>query len=701
MGIKNYRHWLFESILYAEDELITVLNNIKDNPICDAILHMINTDVKLNFNRLKLTDKNDLIDFLPDSKVTNEPNWATKGNTIKVGRLIKDMLKRNGHSFTDKQIEEFVTKFKAAYDEVKNDDNGLIRIVSGEDIKTWYSEKKYFYSEGGTLNKSCMRHGSCQRFFGIYTDNPDVCSMVIMLNEDGALVARALLWKVSTSTKNYEWYLDRIYYNKEEQQQILFNWVTKKYKNLGSYENTPGHMSVELKNYSFDLYPYMDTFTSLGGDTLDNYEGGDISLTTTDGHPEGGDVYCDHEGEYYPEDSVSQLEDGSFCHEDNARYSNYLGRTYWHEDVIFVETENDYFPEDRCVWSKHMDQYLFENNAAKVYLDLDEDEYDYFMNDDLNDTYVEDSYSGDYFVIDIMINTGDGEWIKPDNALTCYKSIDSSEYYLPVDGLIYDNKLDTSDSEVFSKDQYNDSLYSNKIYVKEIDFLNRRQNELKDNTDFDEDDFHDKMNSYKEWHNLKMIMKRNVSGYWVTQKLYEYGGVKKLVAKKIEVFNDALNRLFTPEVFTVCMQKAFIEFNDNGRCSWPIALNVITKVGIEVLKEYQKPTHETIDELTNVIKREALSLIRYGLTINKSSHSSIMIDMLKKMRSDEDSEISAAVLVKLFIKEMCNVFSDDDGNTQYPPTFMEWGNPEWVEMLKISEGLTGTIIHFVSSQLES
>jgi hypothetical protein len=70
-------------------------------------------------------------------------------------------------------------------------------LVSGSDISKWYSCDNYKDMEG-QLGSSCMARK--RNIFSIYENNPDVCQMLI-LTEDDKLIGRAIVWKVKSIEK--------------------------------------------------------------------------------------------------------------------------------------------------------------------------------------------------------------------------------------------------------------------------------------------------------------------------------------------------------------------------------------------------------------------------------------------------------------------------------------------------------------------
>lgn len=185
MRLKGYYEFLLESILLTSDGLADIIKSI-DDPIAQKFHGLINKDVKTKFNIVNLTDTNDKLSFIPDSQATTkiksgiDPSdlFNDKVNQTTIGRVVRGILTDNSIPYTDREIEKFVNKFKAAYDssKIKNSKVEQIRIVKGEDIRYWYLSDRYCEetsSGKGSLGKSCMRYQSCQQFLDIYVNNPD------------------------------------------------------------------------------------------------------------------------------------------------------------------------------------------------------------------------------------------------------------------------------------------------------------------------------------------------------------------------------------------------------------------------------------------------------------------------------------------------------------------------------------------------
>lgn len=199
--------------------------------------------------------------------------WNTNRVEIKIGKLIKKL----NDKLTDKQIENFVNKYKALY---RSSKNPILDLVSGEEISYWYNHDNYSLTPEdktkpgvGTLGKSCMRYGS--NFFDLYSKNPEVCQLLVLQSTDKKLIGRALVWTLDDGRI----YMDRIYTHFDSDVYIF-----RKYAQdsgwLTHFEYSNGfkkieHHNIKLKNINFDKYPFLDSFPFLN--TID----GTISSTYT------------------------------------------------------------------------------------------------------------------------------------------------------------------------------------------------------------------------------------------------------------------------------------------------------------------------------------------------------------------------------------------------------------------------------------
>ena len=140
--------------------------------------------------------------------------WTTNRNPLKIGRLINSLLPLTGQSFSDSEKEKFVSEWKSVLG-VMNDAFSKFDIVEGGKLVHFYHVDNYEDAKG-TLGNSCMSEAS-EDMLAIYSDNPQVCKLVIKYSDNGSIVdgkyksskivARALLW----TTTNGEKFLDRVY----------------------------------------------------------------------------------------------------------------------------------------------------------------------------------------------------------------------------------------------------------------------------------------------------------------------------------------------------------------------------------------------------------------------------------------------------------------------------------------------------------
>jgi len=193
--------------------------------------------------------------------------WNTGRVEMKIGKFIKKLA--DNEKLTDKQIEIFVNKYKALY---RSRTNPILQLVSGQDIKHWYSQERYAHTpedknrEGlGSLGKSCMRYGA--DYFSIYYENPAVCQLLILqAKEDkGSIIGRALVWKLNDGRT----YMDRIYSHFDSDIYIFRKyaqergWLTHHEAHKSSDGRLEESYTVSLTNANFTSYPYMDSMCFL------------------------------------------------------------------------------------------------------------------------------------------------------------------------------------------------------------------------------------------------------------------------------------------------------------------------------------------------------------------------------------------------------------------------------------------------------
>jgi hypothetical protein len=215
-----------------------------------------------------------LADF-DDSRI-----WKTSRNPIRIGRLVRPLLRSANITVTDREVEEFTNMWKATYD-FAADVLKQFDIVKGNSIAYWYdnNDEDKYVDGGGSLNNSCMS-GVDSDYFDIYTRNKQV-SLVILYDDDGQvqdgkytstkIKGRAILWEAFIDGQK-GMFMDRIYTTYDSDVDLFKQFAQKngwfykdsqtmtprEYISDGSSRSTP-EIIVKVDNAEFDYYPYMDT----------------------------------------------------------------------------------------------------------------------------------------------------------------------------------------------------------------------------------------------------------------------------------------------------------------------------------------------------------------------------------------------------------------------------------------------------------
>lgn len=319
---------LSESIVYYSPELREALNRLKSkNPIAQDLADLEGQDIEsdltfldfgtegyLTFQQMpkamKLikaewpdaSDANIDVKFdrrSSDILYNNDKNnyrftgvWKGNRNQVKIGKVINKSLPGK---YTESEIENFVNSLKVAQTY-----RGELKLVQGEEINHWYKSENY-ESLNGSLGSSCMKDSNDLK---IYVRNPDVCKMLILVR-DGKLAARALVWKLYSSTipGRPEWFMDRVYVCKDADYQLLREEAAKRGWALRTRTSSSGYTEATYKGQEYDdiemevkvrpgdykTYPYLDTFKRYVPRTGmlyndERYSGADgIILTSTQG----------------------------------------------------------------------------------------------------------------------------------------------------------------------------------------------------------------------------------------------------------------------------------------------------------------------------------------------------------------------------------------------------------------------------------
>lgn len=316
-------------------------------------------------------------------KVSEEEYWSFKGRVqAKPAAAIKKFLK----NVSEKDLDIFTSLYKAATAQR----DFILQVVSGTELKKWYSGRSYQQSSG-TLYNSCMKHDHCQDFFEIYMQNPEVCQMLIMLDNSGYLMGRALIWNAVDMDKNTEIkVMDRIYCVDDSKNVSYFKewaddngYIYKKeqnWKNSLQFE-TNGvsffkKISVKIKKLSFTRYPYVDTFKFWDekNSTLSNFQPEDNGYIRT---------LIGNDGRVFGYDTLG-LDDftNMYDHRDRLITLTYefngkkRPRTS-PENVVYSECMDINIFKDHATYSEDMNDWMFKpdfdqfNNKEKIQKRMD------------------------------------------------------------------------------------------------------------------------------------------------------------------------------------------------------------------------------------------------------------------------------------------------------------------------------------------
>ena len=510
-----------ESFLYYSPNVRKALGRIKGNDIAIELLGSEGTDVKPDMTFIDL-GKEGYLSFITmrnakpliNAKYPNT-EWAEKidtqvmpdvqlysnelhdidtagndgsgvfnksRNEVGLGRFVNKLFPGK---YNSKQIEEFINSFKASLEKAGE----YFDLVEGDDIEFWYNSENY-KEKSGTLGNSCMAQK--RNLFGIYTQNQDVCRMLI-LKEDDKILGRALVWKLnSLNIKKDEdpgFFMDRQYTIKESDVQKFRNyaieqgWAYKSYNNHHSFgtiningEDRNVLMTVKVKDKDYNRYPYMDTFRRYdvsngilyNDDDQDRENEGQYILEDTGGG------YAEIEGGVYSEWYDRRLD------EDDAVWSDplddylirdravevrrgYSRRRGWYpedyDDIFYDEDHDEYFHIDDGVYSEIENRTLYDETAVKVVTEI-------FGDGDVPSSDDQYMYEGDRDITEI-----DTDWFWFDKISD--KFSDWRDYrYISQKLLVVDYKGDYI-PKAFATEVYNIEPRDNAVDITGVEYLTK------------------------------------------------------------------------------------------------------------------------------------------------------------------------------------------------------------------------------------
>jgi hypothetical protein len=286
--------------------------------------------------------------------------WSSSRRfAVKPGGFISKLFK----DIPAKEVEKFSNLYRAQSNKAKF----TFKVVDGDDIKTYYHINSYA-QERGTLGASCMKYDNCQDYLGIYTENTDKVKLLVMLNEDGGLMGRALLWDFDTVK-----IMDRIYTIADEEFLFQFKkWATDNgylYKSEQNWYNTlffenlstekkELKLDIKLNNFQFRRYPYVDTFKFFDEEKglFLNYMPSDNDFRTL----------CASDGGKYGSDYLAFDDiDRVLRHRGDVVYVRYLDIRTSHSNVNYSEIHDQYILCRDARYDEEIGEYLFNEENDK------------------------------------------------------------------------------------------------------------------------------------------------------------------------------------------------------------------------------------------------------------------------------------------------------------------------------------------------
>jgi hypothetical protein len=363
-------------------------------------------DVKDDITFIDMTDSHDKVSFIQLNRVkrmydnqkkeidnsTTFEEWIEKVSTsedsepwkkqrteIFIGRFVNRLSQKANISIESIHIENFVNTYKSRFDSIKIGEENF-EEVTGEEIKKWYLRDNYDLVKG-ELGNSCMRYPICQTYFKIYTENPEVCKLLILKNDEGdKIVGRALVWKLTTG----ETYMDRIYtiYNSDENLFIEYgerrDWLLEVNLSIQKINK----LKVQLKEWEFNEYPYLDTFlileigTGLLRADEDLWPGNGMwKLNDVNGEylPDRV-VWSEYHSDYILDDDAVFTISGEWVRRDCSTFLEY--RDGWSDpDAVIVTSEyedQDYLLDD-AIRSDIMDDYILDKHSISFQINSEGD----------------------------------------------------------------------------------------------------------------------------------------------------------------------------------------------------------------------------------------------------------------------------------------------------------------------------------------
>jgi hypothetical protein len=351
------------SNLHISEDLREILKKISNESKLAKLLltkrHKVENLVEnhVNFIGLSKSDKSKISYLTIDRIEKMDPSeyWSSSRRyQIKPGGLISKIFK----NISNQDIEIFSNSFKS----ISIEGDMKFEIVEGDNIRKFY-DGDYYSSNYGSLGNSCMKYDKCQKYLDIYVKNTGTIKMLVMLNNDGYLMGRSLLWH-NGDTK----VMDRIYTENDEMLSGFFKrWADKNgymYKKNQNWNTSMMFINKgkeELHQLSFKIegdynyYPYFDTFKfyNTSSNLLYNYNPGQSDVV----------ILCSPDGDCLPSDYLLEDDiDRNYYYSGDMINLQYCDITVNRNKCVYSDVNDCYILKEDSIFEENLRDYIFNQN---------------------------------------------------------------------------------------------------------------------------------------------------------------------------------------------------------------------------------------------------------------------------------------------------------------------------------------------------
>lgn len=383
-----------------------ILKDLRSDQVAEVLINC-NSILMDTITLIDITDKDDVVSYIQSNRLQkfkdesvdykntnlnqyiwhmghdkNSDPWKKQRTISKIGRFVKRIFDKANIKISSKEIETFVNKYKSIHQSIHQGEDNF-ELVSGEDIRKYYNQNMY-EKMSGQLGSSCMRYSKCGDYLDIYVKNPDVVKLLILRGEDKSkIMGRALIWNPvkldDPQDDKSDIYMDRPYTANDSNIESFYMYAEK--RNWLTFKDYTD-MEVQLGNYKYETYPYMDTFKCYSTDlnilysSVDNFPSEDLlKLEETNGGCIGSDhVYSEYHDSYIPIDQAVWIQDG-YMLKSEAKYLMYKDE-YVHPDNEDVERcgyDGLWYYRDDLVISKYLNKSIYVEDTIVVTTSKDGD----------------------------------------------------------------------------------------------------------------------------------------------------------------------------------------------------------------------------------------------------------------------------------------------------------------------------------------